>query len=148
MLTSVERSFQYDSGEIERGWHGFRLESLPSMLYNGLQESAPGRVGTQNHVGESCLYCCSDEFVTMAAGYRNYTPGPQGLYWSAMWELVVDRAWGKYAVCKPKRKGQWLQRKSGYARRALWIHVMCADDLVDGENIQVAWEPLFECSIE
>ena len=141
-LMETEAPMSKKTKGAERAWHGFKMESLASMLKFGLQESSPDKIGSQ-HQGTSCLYCCSDNFVTKASGYCNSVPGQDGLYWSGMWELVVDRRQG--ITAKPKRRCQWLQPRPSYARRALWILVVNFEDVPKGQGIQAIWEPLFEC---
>ena len=125
---------------VKRAWHGFKWESLSSMLVQGLIGSGPDQLGS-NFQTEAGLYCCSDAYCSMAAGYCNTVPSSNnGLYWSCLWELAVDRC----GLIPCKRKHQWQQKISSVCRRALWVRVVRYEDLPDGEAIQAFWEPLIE----
>ena len=127
--------------DVQRAWHGCKWESLASMLAFGLRASGPDEIGSR-HQTEAGLYCCSDNYCSMAAGYCNTVPSSNdnALYWSCLWELDVDRF--DRIVCK--RRHQWQQKLSSVCRRALWVRVARFQDLPDGEPIQAFWEPLFE----
>ena len=130
--------------DLKRAWHGFKVESLASMLKFGLQESSPNVVGSR-HQGKGFLYCCGDDFVVKAWGYCNLVPAQDhGIFLSCMWELAVDRWKSLPAKSVGKRDGQWFQPLCSYARRALWIHIVNFKDVPDGQPIQAVWESLFE----
>ncbi len=123
----------------ERAWHGFKMESLASMLVHGIRDSGPG-LPASRHENKEGIYCCGNSHVYRAAGYANAVPSGDNLYWSGMWELKVDR--NRCEGCK--RRGQWIQPAPSVERTALWIRVANFQDISDGESIQAVWEPLFE----
>ena len=58
-----------------------------------------------------------------------------------MWELCVDR----HRHIAQQRKFQWTHAVGSVCRKALWIRVINLQDIVDGENVQAIWQPLYEC---
>ncbi len=124
---------------LERAWHGFKMESLASILLHGIQDSGPNVFGSryENNAG---IYCRGGKRSYRAAGYTNAVPSGDNLYWSGMWELVVDR--NQLVPCK--RVGQWVRPASSVRRTALWIRVVNLQDIPDREGVQALWEPLFE----
>jgi len=127
------------SNWFERAWHGFKMESLASMLVHGIRDSGPD-LPASRHENKEGIYCCGDTHVYRATGYANAVPSGDNLYWSGMWELKVDR--NRCEGCK--RRGQWIQPAPSVERTALWIRVANFQDISDGESIQAVWEPLFE----
>jgi hypothetical protein len=123
----------------ERAWHGFKMESLASMLVHGIRASGPD-LPASRHENKEGIYCCGDTHVYRAAGYANAVPSGDNLYWSGMWELKVDR--NRLVGCK--RPGQWIQPAPSVERTALWIRVANFQEISDGESVQAVWEPLFE----
>ena len=139
MYPPVVRSGNH--GRFERAWHGFKWESLASMLLFGLRGSGPDDIGTCS-AEDAGLYCCSDAYCSSAAGYCNNVPsGNSGLFWSCLWELSVDRDNG---LIPCGRKGQWQQKISSVFRTALFVRVARYGNVPLGEPIQAFWEPLFE----
>ena len=124
---------------LERACHGFKLESLASTLRHGIVESGPDVPGSR-YEKQAGIYCCPDKHIYRAAGYTNAVPSGDNLYWSGMWELLVDRS--KLIPCK--RPGQWQQPASSVRRTALWMRTVNLQDIPDGEGVQALWEPLFE----
>ncbi len=114
----------------QRAWHGFKLESLASILKNGIMESGPKVPGARNETPG--IYCCGDNHVHRAAGYANVVPSGDNLYWSAMSELQVDR--NQLIPCQGK--GQWTQPASSVKRTALRIRTVNLHDMHNGEGVQ------------
>ena len=63
---------------LERAWHGFKMESLASILLHGIQDSGPNVFGSryENNAG---FYCCGDKRIYRAAGYTNAVPSGDNL---------------------------------------------------------------------
>ncbi len=51
---------------LKRAWHGFKMESLASVLLHGIQDSGPNAFGSryENNAG---IYCCGDKRIYRAA---------------------------------------------------------------------------------
>ena len=55
------------SNWFERAWHGFKMESLASMLVHGIRDSGPD-LPASRHENKEGIYCCGDTHVYRATG--------------------------------------------------------------------------------
>ena len=57
------------SNWCERAWHGFKMESLASILVHGIRASGPD-VPASRHENKAGVYSCGDAHIYRAAGYE------------------------------------------------------------------------------
>ena len=76
-----------------RAWHGTRFDALYSTLYHGrLYESRDALRGELMLQGVPGIYVHPDDTCWKAAFYARFVRlGYDGVFWSAMWEVCVDR---------------------------------------------------------
>ena len=63
-----------------------------------------------------------------------------GVYWAAVWEVMVDRA---DRVAR-KSANQWIQNEDSVLLQRLWLVGCVAECLADGCRANLAWDPLQE----
>ena len=127
-----------------RAWHGSKVEALYSIMYHGrifascdpahrFWEDAPG------------VYVHKDSTGHKACNYIRFVPlFGDGVFWAAKWEVCIDRA---DRVPKPGTD-QWVQQERSVHLVALWLCGRQAQDMLNGDEFTMCWEPCWELNPE
>ena len=119
-----------------RAWHGCKFEATYSIMYHEqIFESL------ESTAGRAAVYCHKDGTSHKVDHYaRHVALCNDGVFWSAKWELRVDRT-----KKRQDRSDQWLQRPEGVRLAALWICGKAAKDMHDKAKAQL-WQPDLEAN--
>merc|ERR1712217_240528 len=113
------------ASEWEPAWHGCKLEAVYSEMYHRrlseFCDSGPGAHFLSESPGasrEGLLYVplCAD-----------------GIFWSAQWEVRVDRS-----------EDDLVHNERSVYIAALWMLGVTSDDMLDGCEVSEKWDPLLE----
>jgi hypothetical protein len=122
-----------------RAWHGTKLEALYSIIYHG-QLAASHKPGDRFFNGKPGVYVMKDELLNKARGYARFVPLFQdGVFWSAVWELRVNRSDRVALSCK--RTDQWAQHEKSVQLAALWLLGRTNETMELGDPIAERWLP-------
>lgn len=107
-------------GNWSRAWHGCKLESVYSILFNGGLVAGRDRgAGDRFFEGAPGIYVHKDGTASKSENYARFVDlcGDQ-IFWSTKWEVMVDR---NRRVKAPVNTDQWIQEAGSVCLVALWV---------------------------
>ena len=151
-----ENLFRFSDGPFAKNgrsewvtaFHGCKMEGLYSIMMHGrLRASKDKGRGDRYHDNAPGVYCHEPETQYKVWNYARFVPMfKDGFFWSAMWELKVDRSQQydmKHAPSESTRD-QWSQREESVRLAALWLVAYSVQDLPHNTHVIECWDPLVE----
>jgi len=128
----------------QKAWHGCKFEALYSILYCGrLAASADADYGERFNDAAPGVYVHKDSLSHKVGFYMRFVPlCRDGIFWSARWEVRVDRSDRVVA----KGTDQWVQEERSVRLVALWLCGRRAEDLEVGWEVSRCWDPQMEAN--
>lgn len=136
----------YGGGEPDwqKAWHGCKFEALYSIMYHGRLFASSDAARGERFFGKAPgVYVHKDGTCAKTANYFRFAPVfRDGVFWAALWEVMVDRA-DRVPVSKTD---QWVQQERSVRLVALWL-VGCTYDMMQpGWEVSEVWDPLLEAN--
>ena len=129
-------------------WHGCKLEGLFSIMMHGkLRASKDKGRGEQYSPNAPGVYCHEEATKYKVWNYARFVPMfKDGFFWSAMWELKVDRSqqYSLKQASSTSTRDQWAQREGSVRLAALWLVGYSVEMLPHNSHVIECWDPLVE----
>jgi hypothetical protein len=135
--------------EWETAWHGCKFEGLYSIMYRGRLEpsickSRGDRYLTINGAPALGVYLFRSGLKTKAYQYSRFVQlFGDGTFWNCVWEVRVDRS---QRIATSGSTDQWVQPAESVLLEAIWFCARSHDELQNGWEVNVRWEPLEEAN--
>ena len=129
-------------------FHGCKMEGLYSILMHGkLRASKDKTRGEQFHEGAPAVYCHEEKTKSKVWNYARLVPMfKDGFFWSAMWELKVDRSqqYDLTRASSTSTRDQWAQKEESVRLAALWLVAYSVEEVPANSHVIECWDPLVE----
>ena len=127
-----------------RAWHGTKIEALYSIMYHG-RLAASHQSGDRFFKDKPGVYVFNDQLKDKAIWYSRLVPLMQdGVFWSALWEVRVDRS--DRVPLSSVGTDQWAQSERSVRLEALWVLGRTHDSMETGLSIAEHWRPEHEAN--
>ena len=130
-------------GTWERAWHGTKMEALYSIMYHGRLCASHMEGSHRFFKDKPGVYIHGEHSKNKAEGYARFVSLTQsGIFWSATWELRVDRS-DRVPLSKSSRD-QWAQTEKSCRLAALWVRGRSIEEMESGWPLATHWIPEHE----
>ena len=134
------------ASDWQSAWHACKFEALYSIMYHGHlfascdKEKGHRFLGTGKKARPG-VYVHKEATCHKTSNYFRFVPlFNDGVFWTALWEVMVDRS----DRVPSNHPDQWVQQERSVKLKALWLAGCTYEDMPPNWEVSEFWDPLLE----
>ena len=134
------------ASDWQSAWHACKFEALYSIMYHGHLFASCDKEKGHRFLGEGKkerpgVYVHKEATCHKTSNYFRFVPlFNDGVFWTALWEVMVDRS----DRVPGNHPDQWVQQERSVKLKALWLAGCTYEDMPPNWEVSEFWDPLLE----